>query len=149
MAARKSKQRTNKPRGQGVDYRCECGQPSTVLMWLVQLNADDRPHQNYVPLCADCLQLERHYNGEPAYLTPAPQVQIAGAKYVVRDILRTRLAQHGPASSADLATELKLTYTSAWNALRRMASRGEIVVIGEVRQYNGRLTKIWSINSAR
>lgn len=143
---RRSKIKVNKPRGQGIDYRCLCGQPSTVLMWLVQLNADDLPQQNYVPLCADCLELERQYNGEPARLTPAPQLQIAGSRDTVRDALRARLTQHGPASSADLATELKLTYTSVWNAMSRMARRGEITVVNEVRQHNGRLTKIWSIS---
>lgn len=146
MPARKTRQRTNTPRGQGRDYQCECGQPSLWLMWCVQLNADDRTHRNFVPLCADCLELERRYNGEPASLTPAPQLQTISSDGVVRDAVRTRLAQHGPASSAAIAAELKLSYTSTWNAMRRMSLRGEIIVVNEVRQRNGRTTKIWSIS---
>lgn len=147
MGARKSRQRTNKPRGQGVDYRCECGQPSTVLMWLVQLNADDRPQSNFVPLCADCLELERQYNGEPARLTPAPTLQNVAERGDTQRQALAWLTQHGPASSRRLAEALSVTYASAWNTVQRLARNGQIRCVDEVRQHNGKLTKIWNIDA--
>ena len=40
--------------GRRVAKTCECGQPTTCIVWVIQYNGNGAPIHQYVECCADC-----------------------------------------------------------------------------------------------
>lgn len=142
--ARRKRARLRKNQ-QGAEYVCLCGNDSTQLLLVIQFNGQGFRFRNYVPLCDDCLALERQDSRFELELIPVATGSVALRLNGTCDAVLRWLSENGRGTGMEIAKGLAISYKSVWGATTRLEAAGRVTVVGTVRMKNGKDVKIWAL----